>query len=221
MCVCDGVLILVGVGDSSRVMLGLGDSLRSRLSAELRERDLSCHVSSFLMFSMAALHIGHSLSCDVHSEQNPLCPHGINTQHAVSSKQSVHESSFTLEHLSCSKYILLGTTFFCSSVRCPWSLKDENGLSVGGYLNGSLPKLNLHCWNAMKLAAAKKPNLVVSKISLHGWIRNPLIENITSLEFISIRQPRTSPGLHAGTSATADGLALYHTSLRQPSYDNE
>lgn len=61
-----------GVVDSSRVMLGLGDSLASR-DLVLQDRTLpSCHVSSLLIFIIAALHIGHSLSCDVQTEQKPL-----------------------------------------------------------------------------------------------------------------------------------------------------
>lgn len=69
---CAGELPWSGVVDSSRVMLGLGDSLGSG-DLGLQDCDFpSCHVSSLLIFIMAALHIGHSLSCDVHTEQKPL-----------------------------------------------------------------------------------------------------------------------------------------------------
>lgn len=64
-------------------------------------------------------------------------------------------------------------------------------------------------------------NLVVSKISLQGASLSPLSEKMTSLLGMSIRQPSTSPGRHAGMSLMGDGRALYHTSLRHPSYDSE
>ena len=38
------------------------------------------------------------------------------------------------------------------------TLKELNG-EEGGCLKGRQPKLNSHCWNDMKLAAGKKPDL--------------------------------------------------------------
>jgi len=135
--------------------------------------------TSHVCFSLiTALHIGHSASCLAQFSQKPLWPHGVNTTEAASSKHKVQESSRTLSLRSCSKRMCLTTKFFniastkmnrgnaylgkicfASSSKCAWSLKFSNCLSHGGNLNGLLPKLNLHCWNDMKLAAAKNPDL--------------------------------------------------------------
>jgi hypothetical protein len=53
----------------------------------------------------------------------------------------------------------LGRIILCSSLISPLALKDSNDVVVGGYMNGREPKLNRHCWNDMKLAAAKNPDL--------------------------------------------------------------
>ena len=53
--------------------------------------------------------------------------------------------------------IYLGNMAFSSEVKLAWLLNAWNVLSFGGYLNGVAPKLNWHCWNDMKLAAAKNP----------------------------------------------------------------
>ena len=52
----------------------------------------------------------------------------------------------------------LGRMSLSSLDSCPWSLKLLNSHG-GGKRNGRDPKLNWHCWNDMKLAAAKKPDL--------------------------------------------------------------
>lgn len=134
--------------------------------------------TSHVCFSlMVALHIGHSASCLAQVSQKPLWPHGVNTTFAYSSKHKVQESSRTLSFRSCSKRMCLkkilhlmrhfenlfnfylGKICLSSSSKWAWSLKFSNCLSLGGNLNGLLPKLNLHCWNDMKLAAAKNPDL--------------------------------------------------------------
>ena len=42
------------------------------------------------------------------------------------------------------------------------TLKELKG-EEGGCLNGRHPKLNSHCWNDIKLAAGKKPDLAKVK----------------------------------------------------------
>ena len=51
----------------------------------------------------------------------------------------------------------LGKMTFSSDDNEAWSLNAWNALSLGGYRNGVAPKLNWHCWNDIKLAAAKNP----------------------------------------------------------------
>ena len=47
------------------------------------------------------------------------------------------------------------------------TLKELNG-EEGGCLKGRQPKLNSHCWNDMKLAAGKKPDLAKKSIEARG-----------------------------------------------------
>jgi hypothetical protein len=48
--------------------------------------------------------IGQISICDTQLSQNPVCLHGINLIVAVASKQSVHESSVTLNLRNSSRY---------------------------------------------------------------------------------------------------------------------
>jgi len=55
-------------------------------------------------------------------------------------------------------WVYLGRTSLSLSDNTPFSLKELNEV-LGGNLNGLLPKLKMHCWKVMKLAAAKNPFL--------------------------------------------------------------
>lgn len=54
----------------------------------------------------------------------------------------------------------------------------------------------------------------------HGGKLMPFIVNIICCKLRSNKQPRISPGFQPGRDCGSD-LALYHISLRQPSYARE
>ena len=102
---------------------------------------------------------------DFCSDSHP-CWQGSSWMLAVLSKQIVQAFSFTLSLFIASSFIGLGRILRSSSLSWHKSLKDLNSVS-GGYLYGLQPKLNSHCWNDMKLAAGKKPELN-ENLSLKG-----------------------------------------------------
>ena len=55
-----------------------------------------------------------------------------------------------------------GVFFITKPVTFEVTLKELKG-EEGGCLNGRHPKLNSHCWNDIKLAAGKKPDLAKVK----------------------------------------------------------
>ena len=55
---------------------------------------------------------------------------------------------------------------------------------------------NLHCWNDMKLAAAKNPDSLCSKNSEIGEMARPLWKNVNLLLFRSSNDPTISPAFH-------------------------
>ena len=95
-----------------------------------------------------------------------------------------------------------------SLLREPWVLKDWNSLSLGGNWKGDAPKLNLHCWKDMKLAAAKNfksslpPSDKLWKILSYAGIRVPLRLKMASERLKSSRAPITSPDCQRGMSWT-------------------
>lgn len=175
-----------------------------------------------------------------------LCLHGSNRIVAFRSKQSVQESSRTLNLRSCSKNKCRGRTILSCSLRYACELKLSNERLVGGYRKGSEPKLKRHCWNDMQEAAAKNPSLVmierlanikhytflqcflaIESISICTYFAlpktclrmppsTPFRLNITSCASKSSRQPNTEPPCHEGKSCGID-FALCHIKRRHPS----
>lgn len=92
-----------------------------------------------------------------------LCLHGSSRTFPFASKHSVHESSCTLILRNCSRNRWRGNTILSCSFKYACELKLSNERLFGGYLNGSEPKLNRHCWNDIHEAAAKNPSLQKEK----------------------------------------------------------
>ena len=148
------------------------------------------------------------------------------------SKQRVQAFSFTLSRFMASSLRGLGRISFSSWDKTETLLNDWNSRS-GGWMKGRQPKLNFtnnfmknvdyknvptsHCWNDMKLAAGKKPELVLWKTCLKGWSWSPLRENMSILLSMSMKQPTTSPAFHLGRLSWLSQLALNHINWRHPS----
>lgn len=85
----------------------------------------SCHVSSRLTFNIGALHIGHSFSCDVHTEQNPLeieRYHNINRRCACRCLMMVILRFFSIRQKEILG-TLSGVISFCQIVSKPMLIK--------------------------------------------------------------------------------------------------
>lgn len=102
---------------------------------------------------------GQLTSWREHLSQNPACLQGRSSMLDVPSKQRVQESSFSEKECNCSILICLGRMSLSSSLREQLALKVLKSTPGGGKLNSRRPKLNVACWNDMKLAAAKNPLL--------------------------------------------------------------
>jgi len=140
---------------------------------------------TFFLDSIVDRHMGQMDNWRLQSLQNPLCPHGKSCIEAASSKHKVQAFSLTLSLFIASIFIGRGMIIFSSFESLDTWLKDWNWV-LGGNLNGFHPKLNSHCWNDMKLAAGKKPELVLWKTWLKGLRYSPLRENVRLLLSMSI-----------------------------------
>ena len=87
-----------------------------------------------------------------------LCWQGRSWTEAGWSKQREQAFSLTLSCLMACIFSGRGRITFSSSDSPGWSLNTLNW-DEGGWRNGLQPKLNSHCWNDMKLAAGKNPQL--------------------------------------------------------------
>ena len=105
---------------------------------------------------------------------------------AFASKHKVQASSLMLIIFNNSSFLCLGKITFSSSDKMACVLKDWNVIGflvcvswVGENRKGLDPKLNSHCWNDMKDAAAKNP------LQFWGWktleLKKKQIWNYTSM----------------------------------------